>query len=167
VVTVAVGFVSDKHQRRGLYILALVPLAALGFILLVSSTDAHVQYAGTFLAASGIYGSIPVVIAWITNNTEGVYKRGFVLGVAVGWGNLNGIVSSNIWYDSPRFLTGHVTCIAYLVVCSFGGSLLYLFFLRRENAARQAGKRDHLIEGKTAAEIEFLGDQRPDFVYTM
>ncbi|KAB5576299.1 major facilitator superfamily domain-containing protein [Coniochaeta sp. 2T2.1] len=167
IVTVAVGFASDKQKRRGIYNMCLAPIGMAGFIMLISTTRPGVQYAGTFLGAIGIYATIPITIAWIANNTEGVYKRGIVLGFVIGWGNLNGIVSSNVWLSGPRFYAGHATVLAYLAVCIFGGSLLMQVLLARENKARLAGKRDHRIEGKTAEEIDLLGDQRPDFIYVL
>ncbi|KAH8879027.1 MFS general substrate transporter [Thozetella sp. PMI_491] len=167
VATVAVGFLSDRHQQRGIYIMGLAPIAIAGFIMLIASTDAHVQYAGTFLGAIGIYASIPVTIAWVANNIEGVYKRGIILGVMIGWGNINGIVSSNMWYDAPRFIAGHATIIAYLSLCSLVGSIVFYLLLARENKARREGKRDIWVEGKNESQIELLGDNRPDFIYTL
>jgi hypothetical protein len=167
IVTVAVGFASDKQKKRGIYNMCLAPIGIAGFVMLIATKSPGVQYAGTFLGAIGIYASIPVTIAWIANNTEGVYKRGIVLGFVIGWGNLNGIVSSNVWFSSPRFFAGHATVIAYMVVCLFGGSLLMQILLARENKARKAGKRDHLILGKSATDIDLLGDKRPDFLYTL
>jgi hypothetical protein len=92
-----------------------------------------------------------------------------VLGFVIGWGNLNGIVSSNIYSatDAPRFVPGHSTVLAYMVVCLFGGSLVLHLLLRRENAKRRAGLRDHWAEGKTPQEVEALGDRRPNFYYTL
>jgi predicted MFS family arabinose efflux permease len=167
IATVLVGFLSDRQRKRGLYNLILAPIAIAGFVMLISTTNPAVQYAGTFLGAIGIYATIPVIIAWMANNIEGVYKRGIVLGFVIGWGNLNGIVSSNIFFDSPRFIEGHATIIAYLAVCLFGGSLLMMWLLTRENDKRRTGGRDYLIDGKHEHEIESLGDNRPDFIYTL
>jgi hypothetical protein len=61
-----------------------------GFAMLLSTGNPHVQYAGTFLGAIGIYPCIPNTITWTANNVEGVYKRGISLGFVIGWGNLNG-----------------------------------------------------------------------------
>lgn len=99
----------------------------------------------------------------------GVYKRGVTLGIVIGWGNLNGIVSSNIYRqaDAPRFYPGHGTVLGYLTVFLFGGSILQYFLLRRENAKRRAGLRDHWAEGLSSVEAEELGDMRPDFIYTI
>jgi hypothetical protein len=78
------------------------------------------------------------------------------------WGNLNGVVSSNIYYTkyAPRFYSGHGTVLAYLTVFLFGGSVITHFLLERENKKRRNGERDHWIEGKTPAELEVVGDKR-------
>jgi hypothetical protein len=133
------------------------------------SGNPHVQYAGTFLGAMGIYPCIANTISWTANNVEGVYKRGITLGFVIGWGNLNGIVASNIYrtQDSPRFKPGHGVVLGYETLFLLGGSVVQYLLLRRENAKRRRGERDYWIEGKSEAEIEKLGDKRPDFIYTL
>jgi hypothetical protein len=102
------------------------------------------------------------------NDGTGVYKRGVTLGIVIGWGNLNGVVSSNIYRgkDSPNFYPGHGTVLAYLVLFLLFGSILQTTLLRIENRKRQRGERDHRIEGLTQEQIKDLGDLRPDFIYT-
>ena len=140
-----------------------------GFAMLLGSGNPHIQYGGTFLGALGIYPCIANTITWTANNVEGVYKRGIALGFVIGWGNLNGIVASNIYRtnDKPRFKPGHGTVVGYLTAFLLGGSVLQHVLLRRENAKRRAGKRDEWIKGKSEEEIDKLGDKRPDFIYTL
>lgn len=164
--TVLVGFVADRTRSRGLCNILVSLLGIAGFSMLIGSVDPNVQYAGTFLGAMGIYPCISNTITWMANNTEGVYKRGVVLGFVIGWGNLNGVVSSNIFFDSPRFYQGHGVILAYMVVFLLGGSTLMTLLLRRENRLRAAGRRDVWAEDKSEREVEQLGDQRPDFFYT-
>jgi hypothetical protein len=78
------------------------------------------------------------------------------------WGNLNGIVSSNIYRtkDSPRYFLGHGVVLAYLVLFLFLGSIVTTIGLRIENKKRLSGKRDHWVEGKSPEQIEMLGDER-------
>jgi nitrate/nitrite transporter NarK len=108
VVTVAVGFIADRTGQRGTCLCSPISLASrltarlgycnmvmslfgiVGFAMLLGSGTPHVQYAGTFLGAMGIYPCIPNTITWTANNVEGVYKRGIALGFVIGWGNLNG-----------------------------------------------------------------------------
>lgn len=85
----------------------------------------------------------------------------------IGWGNLNGIMSSNIYrgQDAPNYYPGHGTVLAYLVLFLLCGSIVQTVLLRIENNRRRQGERDHLIEGLTPTEIKELGDMRPDFIY--
>lgn len=165
--TVAVGYVSDRTNKRGVFNILSSVLAAIGFVMQLASRSPPVRYTGTFLGALGIYPCIPNTISWVSNNTEGVYKRGIVLGFVIGWGNLNGIVSSNIYFSSPYYQEGHGIVLGYLVVFLCGGSTLMMALLKRENRKRLDGKRDVRVEGKTEGEIADLGDERPDFIYVI
>ncbi|KAL2021367.1 hypothetical protein VTK56DRAFT_7232 [Thermocarpiscus australiensis] len=167
ILTVAIGFVADRTRARGLCNILVSVLGVAGFAMLLGTANPAVQYAGTFLAALGIYPCISNTISWVANNVEGVYKRGVVLGFVIGWGNLNGVVSSNIYFNSPRFPEGHGVIIGYLAVFLFGGSVLMSILLRRENAKRRRGERDGWTNGLSEKEIEMLGDRRPDFMYTV
>jgi len=167
VLTITVGYFADRTKQRGLFNIGCVLVAATGFIMLLASSKHNVQYAGTFFAAAGIYPTIPNSLSWAANNFEGVYKRGVVIGTIVGWGNLNGVVSSNIYLksESPRYWTGHAVVLSWQVAFLLGGSVFLYIMLGRENKKRLNGQRASLTAGKTAEEIRFLGDNRPDFIY--
>ncbi|KAJ5308520.1 Major facilitator superfamily domain general substrate transporter [Penicillium atrosanguineum] len=186
VLTVTVGFLADRTRQRGLCNIGVSILGIVGFSMLLGCKTAGGRYAGVFLGAMGIYPAIANTIAWASNNTEGwlfyssvypqllidfpgVYKRGVTLGFIIGWGNLNGIVSSNIYRDEdkPRFYPGHGVVLAYLVLFLCGGSIVQYFLLRRENRKRMRGDRDQWVEGLDQSQIELLGDKRPDFIYTL
>jgi len=168
-VTIAVGFMADNSRQRGLFNIGCSFLGMAGFAMLIASQNPHIKYAGVFLGAMGIYPCIPNTIAWASNNVEGVYKRGVTMGIVIGWGNLNGVVSSNIYRarDKPKFYLGHSVVLAYMVAFLFGGSVLMRFLLARENKAKAQGRRDYRVEGKTPEQIRALGDLAPDFVYTL
>lgn len=167
IVTVVVGYYSDKLNQRAVFNVGCALIGMVGFLMLIATTNPYVQYAGTFLGTVGIYPCVPLTIAWVANNVEGVYKRGIVLGFVIGWGNLNGVVSSNIYFNNPRYFEGHGTIVGYMFFCIIGGSVLFWFLLRNENKKRANGERDYRVEGKTEREIHKMGDQRPDFYYTL
>lgn len=167
ILTVVVGFWSDRVKKRAIFLICCAPIGMTGFIMLMATTNPAVQYVGTFLGAMGIYPAISLTIAWIANNVEGVYKRGIVLGFVIGWGNLNGVVSSSIYFNSPRYFEGHGIIVGYLFFGMFLGSILMAVLLDKENKRRLNGERDYLVQGKTEKEIEALGDNRPDFLYTI
>jgi len=169
IMTILVGYLADRTQQRGLFNIGISLFAVVGFAMLLGAKSAGVRYAGTFLGAMGIYPCIPNTIVWSSNNSEGVYKRGVVLGLVIGWGNLNGVMSSNVYLDrdKPKYIRGHAVVFGYLTLFLFFGSIIQTVLLRIENKKRLSGKRDHWIEGKTKEEIEMLGDQRPDFIYVI
>ncbi len=163
--TVVVGFIADRTRQRGLCNILVSIVGVIGFSMLLGSDEPMVQYAGTFLGALGIYPCISNTITWVSNNAEGSYKRGIVMGFVIGWGNLNGVVSSNIYFHAPNFPEGHGIVIAYMALFLLGGSVLMTILLRRENKKRRAGDRNHVIAGLSEKEIQKLGDMRPDFMY--
>ncbi|KAK5070538.1 hypothetical protein LTR64_000209 [Lithohypha guttulata] len=167
--TIFVGFVADRTKCRGYCNMATVLIGITGFSMLLGSQNVKIQYAGTFLGAAGIYPAIPNSLTWCSNNIEGVYKRGVIIGIVVGWGNLNGVVSSNIYlrHERPRYWTGHGTVLAYQIFCLLGGTIFMHLMLRRENRLRRSGKRDNMHQGMTAEQIWVAGDKRPDFMYTL
>ena len=71
-------------------------IGAVGYIILIISRNAALSYAAVYLAACGIYPNIPNTNAWVSNNTEGGYKRSVTLAMIVGFANLNGGVTSNV-----------------------------------------------------------------------
>jgi len=147
-VTVIVGFLGDRIGKRAYINLTLFGSGLIGYIILITSTSAPLSYFATFLAASAIYPTVPNSVAWISSNVEGSYKRSATLGLAIGWGNLNGAVSSNVYrsVDAPWYRMGHGVVLAYIAI-GFSCSLAFLLILKRENARRDAGERDEVIEG--------------------
>jgi hypothetical protein len=109
-----------------------------------SNVASRVQDTGVFLGAAGIYPTVPNTLSWLNNNTEGSLKCAFVLGVVVGWVNLNGMVSSNIYLlrEKPRYYTKHAVVFGYLVVFLLGGSIIMHLGLRKINKDRSLGKMD-------------------------
>ena len=169
ILTITVGFYADKTRQRGVYNMGCAVLGITGFSMLVAGTSPTVRYVGTYLGALGIYPCIANTIVWTSNNIEGVYKRGVTLGFVIGWGNLNGVVASNIYQmkDKPLYRKGHGVVLAYLTLFLLGGSALMYTLLTGENKKRRSGGRDYWAEGKSEKEVEALGDKRPNFIYTL
>ena len=162
ILTISIGAIADRTGQRGWCNVGVSLLGIVGFSMLLGSTKPGIQYAGTFLGALGIYPCVANTISWAANNTEGVYKRGVTLGFVIGWGNLNGIVSSNIYRakDAPGYKLGHGVVLAYMTLFLLGGSLTTHFALVAENKKKLSGARNSRIEGKSEEEIVALGDRK-------
>ncbi|OBZ73553.1 hypothetical protein A0H81_06343 [Grifola frondosa] len=147
-VTCVVGFVADRYGRRGYLNIACLSIGAVGYIILIVSRNATLSYIAVYLAACGIYPSIPNIIAWVSNNVEGSYKRSVTLAMVISFGNINGAVSSNVYRarDTPWYTLGHGIVLMYIGI-GLITSVVYLLLLRRENAKRERGERDEIILG--------------------
>lgn len=76
-------------------------MGLVGYIILIVSRNATLSYVAVYLAACGIFPTIPNIIAWVSNNVEGSYKRSVTLGMVISFGNINGAVSSNVVRKPP------------------------------------------------------------------
>jgi len=166
---ISIGWAADRMKTRGVWMIGCTLLAIVGLVMLVSSTNAHVKYVGTFFFASGIYPNVPQGVAWNGNNIGGSTKRGVGIAMHVGFGNLGGVLASFVYLtkDSPRFIPGHSILIGMLTM-SVCCQIFMTIYLRRENARRdRVGKP---LESYTSAEKHMereKGDNASFFRYTV
>ncbi|KAF4573040.1 hypothetical protein EYR36_007550 [Pleurotus pulmonarius] len=147
-VTCVVGFLGDRIGRRSYITLVLLGIGLIAYIILLTSRSPALSYFAVYLAVSAIYPTIPNAVAWVAGNVEGSYKRSVTLGMAIGFGNINGAVAANIYRaeDRPWYTLGHGIVLAYIAI-GWVCSLVFLILLKRENARRDRGERDEVIEG--------------------
>ncbi|OJT12251.1 hypothetical protein TRAPUB_11185 [Trametes pubescens] len=116
--TILAGALSDRFRIRGPVIIAGTLLALAGYAVLYGTSSPGAGYAGTIIATCGIFPCVPCTLAWTGANMGGEMKRGVVIAMVIGCGNLAGIVASFIYraQDSPRYHLGHGINIACLCV---------------------------------------------------
>ncbi|KIM68298.1 hypothetical protein SCLCIDRAFT_1209723 [Scleroderma citrinum Foug A] len=138
--TLIVGVLGDRYRRRGLFNLICLPVCATGFIILLASRDAKLSYFA--------YRS------WVANNVEGSSKRSVTLAISITSGNVQGIVSSNIYRanQTPWYPIGHGIALMYVILAIIGTVILW-YILKRENARRDRGERDEIIQGQEGGHI--------------
>jgi cyanate permease len=57
-------WIADKTQQRGLMLIATSLVGGTGYIILATVTTVGVRYFAVFLAASGVFSTIPNILAW-------------------------------------------------------------------------------------------------------
>jgi predicted MFS family arabinose efflux permease len=114
--TIAASWYADRLRKRGIFLLVFQIIAIAGFAMLAASGKPRIQYAGTVLAAIGIYPQIPLGMAWNSGNIGGSLKRGTGIAMQVMGGNCGGIIASYVYLsrDGPRFVTGHSILIGFV-----------------------------------------------------
>ncbi|KAG2348123.1 MFS general substrate transporter [Suillus weaverae] len=166
IATIIVGVYSDKHNLRGPYIIGGALVSLVGYILLYCSVQAGPSYVGACLAAAGNYPTVAVVLAWAGSNAGGDLKRGVVLAMVIGLGNLGGICSSFIYIDPPRFHIGHGTIMGFLSL-SIIMSLFAMWDYSRLNKKKEALCLAGNITDDIGYEFQDMGDTSPLFRYTI
>ncbi|KAL5358396.1 major facilitator superfamily domain-containing protein [Aspergillus floccosus] len=173
VVTVIVSYLTDRLQHRYGFIMFGVIFASIGYIILLcqgphpGGLSVHVRYMAVFFVTTGCYIVQPVAIVWMANNLSGHYKRAIGLAIQIGFGNLGGIVASNIFNSdaAPRYTVGYSVSLAMIVLCGIM-STVFAAGLVIENKKRDQGKRDDRFELDENIRNN-LGDDDPTFRFSL
>lgn len=166
IATIIVGFLSDRYNLRGPFIIGGSFVALLGYIVLYTQTEPGPSYVGTFLAAAGVFPTIAVNLAWAGSMAGGDIRKGVVIAMVIGVGNLGGICSSFIYITPPRFHIGHGTVMGWLglsIVCS----IFAMWDYRRLNRAKEEKCRAEGIDESRWKEFVDMGSESPLFRYTL
>ena len=160
VLTITVAIASEKLKIRAPFIMGASSLAAIGYIILLSSKKPGVGYFGTILAAAGIYPATAIVLSWPANNVSGQTKRATANAMQISIGNLGAVLGTQLYRstDGPRFFLGHSFALGYLCCNVLVVGTLWMV-LRKENARRDKGERNDRLIG--VDEDEWLGDEDP------
>ena len=184
-----VAWATDKLKHRYAFTIAGVVVGGIGYVVLLcqGNVSVGVKYMACFFITTGGYMTQPVTWVWLNNvrplasplfplfstsysptqNMGGHYKRSIATALQIGLGNAGGIVASNVFItkQAPRYKTGYGTSLAMLLMC---GVMCTVFFfgLKKENKRRDAGGRDYRFS-KERAELENMGDDHPDFRFTL
>lgn len=168
--TVGAGWLSDRLKKRGIITIIFASMSALGYILLLAGVNKSVDYFGLFLASSGIYPLIPVIMAWGSNNAGGSLKKGVATAIIVSFGNCGGILSSFIYpkEDAPKYTKGHAICLAYCGITIVTAIIMWWYgsWANKAKAARNEA-RSHPWTAEEKKALEDHGDHVDWFVYTI
>jgi predicted MFS family arabinose efflux permease len=75
VTTIAVGYLSDRYRKRGIFLVGCYAVATVGWVLLIATRNPNVNYAGTFLVGMGSMPTVILQLAWLNVNIIGYTKK--------------------------------------------------------------------------------------------
>ncbi|KAK0489449.1 MFS general substrate transporter [Armillaria novae-zelandiae] len=165
--TIVIGSLSDRFKVRGPFIMGCSLLAILGYVMLYTTNPATlpgVGYAGCILITCGVFPTVPLMLVWGSGNAGSSLKKGVIIGLQSGVGNLGGICSSFIYrtQDTPRFHLGHGIALGFLCM-AFVISAFTVCLYRRLNQVKDALCAEKGIQGDRKAEFANLGADSPLF----
>lgn len=155
--TCLVGYLADRYGGRGYFNIGCFVLSGSGFVILICSRSAGLSYFACYLAACGVYPTIPNLVAWMSSNVEGSYKRSVTLGMVMSFGNVQGAVSSNVYraQNAPWYTMGHGILLIYIGVGALS-SIAFILCLQRENKKRDRGERDEVMKGMNEDRVDLV-----------
>ena len=78
-------FIADKTQQRGLVLIITSLVGGIGYIILAAVTTVGVRYFAVYLAAAGVFSTIPNILAWtLSTSTKLRTKLAFFLASSAG-----------------------------------------------------------------------------------
>ncbi|KAF2281290.1 MFS transporter [Westerdykella ornata] len=140
--TVFWAILSEKYQRRALFIIITSSVAIIGYIILLTnehpSKKPGVSYVGTFFAAIGIYPSVALVLSWPAINVSGQTKRATANAMQISIGNLGAVLGTQLYRPktAPRYVLGHCFALGYLVMNIVVVSTLW-YILAKQNKQKE------------------------------
>ncbi|KAF1843935.1 MFS general substrate transporter [Cucurbitaria berberidis CBS 394.84] len=160
------AYLTDRLRHRYWFCIFGLVVASIGYIMLLAQHNLSpgVKYFALFLIVPGGYITQPVFLVWMSNLVSGHYKRSVSSAMQVGFGNLGGIVASNVFFGSeaPRYPTGYGVSLGMLWICGAACTGMY-FLVNFENRKRERGERDSRLQEPDA---DNLGDDHPHFRLT-
>ncbi|OJD14600.1 hypothetical protein AJ78_05060 [Emergomyces pasteurianus Ep9510] len=172
-VTLIVSVLTDRLKHRYGFVMFGVAFASIGYIVLLRQGPMNaglplgVRHMAVFFICIGTYIVQPVTIVWFANNLGGHYKRAVGLAIQIGFGNIGGIIASNIFNRKygPSYTIGYSVTLAAMLFCGLMSSV-FAFGLMRENKMREKGKRDHRLQLDESI-LGNMGDDDPRFRFVL
>ena len=168
VFSMSAAYLSDRFHHRFAFIMIGVFVATIGYAVLLAGKPVSIggRYMAIYFITTGGYIGQPVAMIWLANNMGGDYKRSVGSACQIGFGNIGGIIASNIYLTSqaPWYGLGYGLSMALILISGFCAVLMF-FMLKSENEWRARGKLDHRLS-LPAQEVANLGDDHPHFRYT-
>ncbi|TFK53258.1 MFS general substrate transporter [Heliocybe sulcata] len=157
---------SSLIKRHGFPIFISVLLMVAGYAIFVGTHNSHARYAACFLAIAGGSPTIPMFVAWGTDNAAPDTVRAVTTAIIPGIGALGSIIA--VWTylptDAPDYHMGNSLNLATSsAVCVL--TLVGVLYIKWENHKRDRGGRDYRLDGLTNDELEQLGSLHPGYRY--
>jgi MFS family permease len=168
-VIIATTFVSDKTRKRGPWIAFMAVIAAVGFLVLATTTSTGVRYFAMFLTIN-IFVCVALILAWVSNNSGTDSKRAGGIAVLNIIGQCGPILGTRVFpaADGPFYRKGMWICCGF---CFFVGilALMLSYLLWRENKKRDQlyGEGSGVDAFDERVDAGSLGDKAAAFRYVI
>ena len=169
VISIAIALFSDRWHQRGYALFFSAAVALAGYIIFLTSTHTSVLYGSLFLQTVGAFTAAPAGTTWNVNNVQPYCKRSTAVGLVTSMAGVGGILSTWMFDDPPRFRKATTINIAFSVgICVLAMvNRVWLVTQNKRKEEERARRQPLGSEKEEEAERRRLGDDHPDFIYTL
>lgn len=169
-------FVADRSQQRGFTIVVTSLVGAIGYTVLATVDTIGVRYFAIFLAAAGVFSTIPNILAWTINNQGSDSRRGASLVLLNMVGQCGPVLGTRLYpsTEKPRYIKGMSVCAAFMFFVAMLSLVLraLLVWENKRLASKYEGSAEiNLGEKLRTRDGRSLGagveDYGPDFRYVL
>ncbi|GJN87347.1 hypothetical protein Rhopal_000296-T1 [Rhodotorula paludigena] len=156
--------INGKTRRHGLCIALSSILSVVGYIMFLASDNPKVLYGASFLTFTGALPCGPFFLAWATANAGSPTARAVAAATVPAWGSWGSMVCT--WLYLPKYRPRYIPGNSFNLAASLSAitlALCLMFYCIWENKQREAGKRDHRLEGLTEEQARALGHRHPSY----
>lgn len=111
-------YLADRYLQRGLTVIILSLLGAIGYIILATTTTTGIRYLGVYFAAAGVFPAISNVLPWVINNQGSDTKRGAGIVILNLLGQTGPLLGTRLYpaNQAPLYRMGMGVCAGFLVL---------------------------------------------------
>lgn len=161
------AFLTDRLRHRYAFALLGIVVSSAGYAILLAQHSVCVaaRYLAVYLVMAGGYITQPITLVWLSNNMGGHYKRSINAAMQVGFGNIGGIIGSNIYITDqrPTYPVGYGVSLGLMWISGIACTVLVIG-MKLENKKRNRGDRDWRL-ALPEEEKGNLGDDHPSFKF--
>ncbi|PVF99566.1 MFS general substrate transporter [Serendipita vermifera] len=136
-----VAAISDRMRSRGPFVVLVFTISSVGWIILLTVVgNQHARYFATFCVVIGGYAAIPLIMAWVSNNSPSQSQRATGLGLLNSVGQCLSILAAFIFpsKEGPKWHKGFGVNLAFNLMAILIATGLTAYFRwennRRDNA---------------------------------
>lgn len=161
------GYLSDKTQKRGIWIVLLSFISMLGYILLVAiPNNQAARYAGICLAAAGQYPTGVLVLTWSAVNLRGFTERAMATAVIGMAGQVIGLAGVQAFTTPPYYTKGNIMVLVLVALIPLLASWS-VWYINAQNQRKRVAQSLPETDELRQKSFEELGSDHPEFFYQL
>lgn len=171
-VVLLTAYLSDRFRNRSTFVCFHALLGACGYLTIaiggLMQAGAAWRYAGIYLAATGFFSAITIIITWTINNQDSDSKKGTGIAMLNIIGQMGPLLGTRLYpnSDQPYYVKGMTVCAGFMTAV-FVLSLGLRFILaasNRKTAGAYSRVEDEDSEGLVAKGRSGAQEERFQFI---